>query len=116
MKRENDIVQQLDAAENTFRRSRLRAMQRVALGLDCLRTLTVREMARIQSFPDNFVFRSKATTGGPERKYQVPQYTQVGNAVPPLLGRALGELVRYLLDACEADSPSASDAVFQDAA
>jgi uncharacterized membrane-anchored protein YjiN (DUF445 family) len=33
MKRENDIVQQLDAAENTFRRSRLRAMQRVALGL-----------------------------------------------------------------------------------
>lgn len=33
MKRENDIVQQLDIAENTFRRSRLRAMQRVALGL-----------------------------------------------------------------------------------
>lgn len=33
MKRENDIVQQLDVAENTFRRSRLRAMQRVALGL-----------------------------------------------------------------------------------
>jgi uncharacterized membrane-anchored protein YjiN (DUF445 family) len=33
MKRENDIVKQLDVAENTFRRSRLRAMQRVALGL-----------------------------------------------------------------------------------
>jgi len=62
-----------------------------------LRTLTVREMARIQSFPDNFVFRSKATTGGKKRKYEVPQYTQVGNAVPPLLGHALGEIVQELL-------------------
>ena len=84
--------------------------------LDGLRTLTVREMARIQSFPDNFVFRSKATTGGPERKYEVPQYTQVGNAVPPLLGRALGELVHHLLGVCEADSSLALDDVFQDAA
>ena len=84
--------------------------------LDGLRTLTVREMARIQSFPDNFVFRSKATTGGLERKFQVPQYTQVGNAVPPLLGRALGELVLHLLAMCEAESPSASDGIFQDAA
>lgn len=54
------------------------------------RTLTVREMARIQSFPDNFEFRSKITTGGKMRSFEVPQYTQVGNAVPPLLGRALG--------------------------
>ena len=67
------------------------------LELKRLRTLTVREMARIQSFPDSFVFRSKATTGGPKRKYEVPQYTQVGNAVPPLLGLALGEIVRELL-------------------
>ncbi|MFB2734148.1 DNA cytosine methyltransferase [Shewanella mangrovisoli] len=57
---------------------------------DELRTLTVREMARIQSFPDRFVFRSKVTTGGQMRKFEVPQYTQVGNAVPPLLGLALG--------------------------
>lgn len=84
--------------------------------LDGLRTLTVREMARIQSFPDNFVFRSKATTGGLERKFQVPQYTQVGNAVPPLLGRALGEIVFYLLDLCETELSSASNAMFQDAA
>jgi DNA (cytosine-5)-methyltransferase 1 len=62
-----------------------------------LRTLTVREMARIQSFPDNFVFRSKATTGGQKRKYEVPQYTQVGNAVPPLLGHVLGVIVQGLL-------------------
>lgn len=84
--------------------------------LDGLRTLTVREMARIQSFPDKFVFRSKATTGGSERKFEVPQYTQVGNAVPPLLGHALGEIVKYLLGAFKAGSSSASNATFQDAA
>ena len=61
------------------------------------RTLTVREMARIQSFPDNFEFRSKTTTGGKMRSFEVPQYTQVGNAVPPLLGRALGLSVADLL-------------------
>jgi DNA (cytosine-5)-methyltransferase 1 len=65
---------------------------------DELRTLTVREMARIQSFPDNFVFRSKVTTGGQQRKFEVPQYTQVGNAVPPLLGRALGLSIKNLLN------------------
>ncbi|PTP11647.1 DNA (cytosine-5-)-methyltransferase [Vibrio sp. 10N.286.51.C3] len=62
-----------------------------------LRVLTVREMARIQSFPDNFVFRSKVTTGGQMRKFEVPQYTQVGNAVPPLLGLRLGHCVAQLL-------------------
>jgi DNA (cytosine-5)-methyltransferase 1 len=62
-----------------------------------LRVLTVREMARIQSFPDNFVFRSKITTGGQMRKFEVPQYTQVGNAVPPLLGLKLGECLKKLL-------------------
>lgn len=63
-----------------------------------LRTLTVREMARIQSFPDDFVFKSKVTTGGKMRQYEVPQYTQVGNAVPPLLGVALGNCVSQLLE------------------
>lgn len=63
-----------------------------------LRVLTVREMARIQSFPDNFVFRSKITTGGQMRKFEVPQYTQVGNAVPPLLGIALARVITGLLD------------------
>lgn len=62
-----------------------------------LRTLTVREMARIQSFPDSFTFCSKITTGGSMRRFEVPQYTQVGNAVPPLLGRALGLVVLDLL-------------------
>ncbi len=63
-----------------------------------LRTLTVREMARIQSFPDNFKFLSKVTTGGQMRKFEVPQYTQVGNAVPPLLGYALGQSIKHLIN------------------
>ena len=63
-----------------------------------LRTLSVREMARIQSFPDRFIFRSKVTTGGTNRRHEVPQYTQVGNAVPPLLGRALGTVIKDLLN------------------
>ncbi|MDP4527437.1 DNA cytosine methyltransferase [Alkalimonas delamerensis] len=62
-----------------------------------LRVLTVREMARIQSFPDNFIFRSKVTTGGKMRSFEVPQYTQVGNAVPPLLGLKLGRCLSKLL-------------------
>lgn len=68
---------------------------------DELRTLTVREMARIQSFPDNFEFRSKVTTGGKMRQFEVPQYTQVGNAVPPLLGRALGLSIKELLSSLD---------------
>ncbi|WP_337615353.1 DNA cytosine methyltransferase [Megamonas funiformis] len=53
------------------------------------RALTVREMARLQSFDDNFVFQGKRTTGGEKRKLEVPQYTQVGNAVPPLMAHAI---------------------------
>ncbi|MFN8240741.1 MAG: DNA (cytosine-5-)-methyltransferase [Bacteroidales bacterium] len=62
-----------------------------------LRTLTVREMARIQSFPDWFEFRSKVTTGGKLRRYETPQYTQVGNAVPPLLARSVGHVLMNIL-------------------
>ena len=58
---------------------------------------TVREMARLQSFDDDYVFIGKRTSGFVERRVDVPQYTQVGNAVPPLLARALGmSLVRSL--------------------
>jgi DNA (cytosine-5)-methyltransferase 1 len=52
------------------------------------RALTVREMARLQSFDDSFVFQGKRSTGGNNRKTEVPQYTLVGNAVPPLMARA----------------------------
>lgn len=61
------------------------------------RTLTVRETARLQSFPDWFVFKGNYTTGGPQRRRQVPQFTQVANAIPPLLAEQLGlRLLRLL--------------------
>lgn len=53
------------------------------------RGLTVREMARLQSFDDSFVFQGKRSTGGNKRKFEVPQFTLVGNAVPPLMARAV---------------------------
>lgn len=57
---------------------------------------TVREYARIQSFPDWFEFRSKYTTGGNRRRVEVPRYTQAANAVPPLLAEALGLTLRKI--------------------
>lgn len=60
------------------------------------RILTVRETARIQSFPDSFDFLGKYTTGGMRRTQECPRYTQVGNAVPPLLGEALGSLIMLI--------------------
>lgn len=53
------------------------------------RILTVRELARLQSFDDSFEFKGKRTTGGERRKFETPQYTQVGNAVPPLFAKAI---------------------------
>jgi DNA (cytosine-5)-methyltransferase 1 len=54
-------------------------------------------MARLQTFDDDYVFLGKRTTSDLSRRVDVPQYTQVGNAVPPLLARALGiALVRAL--------------------
>ncbi len=61
------------------------------------RSLTVREMARLQSFDDSFVFQGKRSTGGNNRKTEVPQYTLVGNAVPPLLARAIAnEILKHI--------------------
>lgn len=61
------------------------------------RTFSVREMARCQSFDDSFEFLGKRTTGGLKRRVEVPQYTQVGNAVPPLLAKAIAtEIIKVL--------------------
>ena len=61
------------------------------------RILTVRECARLQSFPDWFEFQSKYTTGGKLRKKEVPRYTQVGNAIPPLFGEQAGIVLKELI-------------------
>ncbi len=58
---------------------------------------TVREYARIQSFPDWFEFKAKYTTGDKHRREQVPRYTQVANAVPPLLAEAVGLALQEFL-------------------
>jgi site-specific DNA-cytosine methylase len=62
------------------------------------RILSVRECARLQSFPDWYAFRGKYTTGGHLRVKQCPRYTQVGNAVPPFVAESLGRLIRHLRD------------------
>ncbi|WP_271893346.1 DNA cytosine methyltransferase [Candidatus Phyllobacterium onerii] len=61
------------------------------------RTLTVRENARLQSFPDWFQFKGKFTTGGLARRREIPRYTQVANAVPPLLAEQIGANLSGLL-------------------
>ncbi|WP_261775502.1 DNA cytosine methyltransferase [Clostridium botulinum] len=55
------------------------------------RIFSVRELARLQSFDDSFKFYGKRTTGTHMRKHEVPQYSQVGNAIPPLLAKAIAE-------------------------
>jgi DNA (cytosine-5)-methyltransferase 1 len=57
------------------------------------RILTVRECARLQSFPDWFDFTGSYTTGGERRKFSCPKYTQVGNAVPPLMAEGMGSFL-----------------------
>jgi len=70
------------------------------------RTLTVREWARLQGFPDWYEFKGKRTTGGIRRAgnpregihfRELPKYTQIGNAVPVPLARAVGKHFRKLL-------------------
>ncbi|RED91644.1 DNA cytosine methyltransferase [Marinoscillum furvescens] len=62
------------------------------------RILTVREYARIQSFPDWFEFKKKYTTGGKNRTKEVPRYSQIGNAIPPLFGEQAGLILQTLTE------------------
>ena len=59
------------------------------------RNFTAREGARLQSFPDNYIFYGKRTTMSWEKN--LSQYQQIGNAVPPLLSKAIAENIKYYL-------------------
>lgn len=61
------------------------------------RIMTVRECARIQSFPDWYEIKKKYTTGGKMRKVEVPRYTQIGNAIPPLFAEQAGIVLKKML-------------------
>ena len=71
------------------------------------RSLTVREWARLQTFPDWYVFAGKRTTGGLRRAgnpregifdRELPKYTQIGNAVPVELAYNIGRNFVRLLE------------------
>lgn len=79
------------------------------------RTLTVREWARLQLFPDWYIFKGKRTTGGLRRAgnpregvfdREAPKYTQIGNAVPVGLAEEVGKHFRRILEAADTKGPS----------
>ena len=70
------------------------------------RSLTVREWARLQTFPDYYKFAGKRTTGGSRRagnplegiwERETPKYTQIGNAVPVKLAEEIGKHLMKIL-------------------
>jgi len=72
------------------------------------RSLSVRECARLQTFPDDFIFHGPRTTGGrrragePENNFEtrdIPQYTQIGNAIPVLMAKKFGLHFKKIIDA-----------------
>ena len=74
------------------------------------RILTVREWARLQTFPDWYTFAGKRTTGGLRRagnptkgifERELPKYTQIGNAVPVWLAEAVGRHFADILNKSE---------------
>lgn len=71
------------------------------------RNVTVREMARLQSFPDRFTFHGRYTINGPRRRFDVARCSQVGNAVPPLMGEGIGRAIVDVLKTVDAHKSKA---------
>lgn len=75
------------------------------------RNITSREAARIQSFPDCYVFKGKRTLIssklmtklGKDEQNHLSQYNQIGNAVPPLMAKAIAERIASYLDSTNRD-------------
>lgn len=70
------------------------------------RTYSVREWARLQTIPDHHIFCGPRTTGGDRRagkpsegkfSRECPKYTQIGNAVPPFLAKAIGSRISDII-------------------
>lgn len=70
------------------------------------RVVTLREMARLQSFPDDFVFYGRYTLNGPARGVDVPRNAQIGNAIPPLVGKALGNALEQISNMIISNDPA----------
>ena len=70
------------------------------------RIITLREMARLQSFPDDYVFLGRYTLNGPSRGIDVPRNAQIGNAIPPLVGRAFGKAIMDIYHRIKTNDPS----------
>lgn len=69
---------------------------------EATRPLTVREYARVQTFPDDWAFCGSVSS----------QYKQIGNAVPVNLGAAVGRRIVHLLNEIEAQSPATQESAY----
>ena len=77
------------------------------------RIVTLREMARLQSFPDDFVFYGRYTLNGPARGIDVPRNAQIGNAIPPLVGRAFGKAIKEIYRKIQTNDPTLQQYIHQ---